>query len=90
MPKQTGSGGKVNVLGISKRGDTFLRTLLIHGARSVLTHAKEPGPWVEQISKRRPVNVVIVALASKIARTIWAVLAHDRPYQKGYVSVKPA
>jgi transposase len=45
VPKQTGSGGKVNLHGISKRGDTYLRTLLIHGARSVLTHTKEPGPW---------------------------------------------
>lgn len=89
VPKQTGSGGKVNLHGISKRGDTYLRTLLIHGARSVLTHAKEPGPWVEQMKKRRPLNVVVVALANKIARTIWAVLAHDRQYQKGYVSVKP-
>jgi len=89
VPKQTGSGGKVDLHGISKRGDTYLRTLLIHGARSALTHAKEPGPWVEQISKRRPRNVVIVALANKMARTIWAVLAHDRQYQKDYVSVKP-
>ncbi|MGF6654099.1 transposase [Paraburkholderia youngii] len=90
VPKQTGSGGKVNLHGISKLGDTYLRTLLIHGARSVLTNAKEPGPWVEQLKKRRPWNVVIVALANKMARTIWAVLAHDRPYQKGYVSAKPA
>jgi len=90
VPKQTGSGGKVNLLGISKRGDTYLRTLLIHGARSVLHHAKEPGPWIEQISKRRPVNVVSVALANKMARMIWAILAHDRKYQQGYVSVKPA
>jgi len=90
VPKQTGSGGKVTLLGISKRGDTYLRTLLIHGARSVLHHVKEPGPWVEQISKRRPPNVVIAALANKMARTIWAILAHDRPYQKGYVSAKPA
>jgi hypothetical protein len=52
-------------------------------------HAKEPGPWIEQISKRRPVNVVSVALANKMARMIWAILAHDREYQKGYVSVKP-
>jgi transposase len=89
VPKQTGSGGKVSLHGISKRGDTYLRTLLIHGARSVLTHAKEPGPWVEQMNKRRPTNVVIVALANKMARTIWAVLAHDRPYRKDYVSVKP-
>jgi transposase len=90
VPKQTGSGGKVNLHGISKLGDTYLRTLLIHGARSVLTNAKEPGPWIEQMKKRRPLNVVIVALANKTARTIWAVLAHDRPYQKGYVSAKPA
>ncbi len=68
----------------------YLRTLLIHGARSVLTHAKEPGSRVEQMKKRRPLNVVIVALANKMARTIWAVLAHDRPYRKGYVSVKTA
>ncbi|MGO4814201.1 IS110 family transposase [Cupriavidus sp. 2MCAB6] len=90
VPKQTGSGGKVTLLGISKRGDTYLRTLLIHGARSVLTHAKEPGPWVEQISKRRPPNVVTVALANKMARIIWAILVHDRPYERGHVSVKPA
>jgi transposase len=56
----------------------------------VLHHVKEPGPWVEQISKRRPPNVVIVALASKMAQTIWAILAHDRPYQKRHVSAKPA
>ncbi|MBN3845588.1 IS110 family transposase [Paraburkholderia sp. Ac-20342] len=90
VPRQTGSGGKVSLHGISKRGDTYLRTLLIHGARSVLTHAKEPGRWVEQIEKRRPRNVVVVALANKMARTIWAVLAHDRAYQKDYVSMKPA
>lgn len=89
VPKQTGSGGKVTLHGISKRGDTYLRTLLIHGARSVLTHAKEPGPWLEQMKKRRPPNVVVIALANKMARTIWAVLAHDRPYEKGHVSVKP-
>ncbi|MDW3682754.1 IS110 family transposase [Cupriavidus sp. CV2] len=90
VPKQTGSGGKVTLLGISKRGDTYLRTPLIHGARSVLTHAKEPGPWVEQISKRRPPNVVTVALANKMARMIWAILVHDRPYERGHVSAKPA
>ncbi len=90
VPKQTGTGGKVSLHGISKRGDTYLRTLLIHGARSVLTNAKEPGPWVEGMKKRRPSNVVVVALANKMARTIWTVLAHDRPYRKDHVSVKPA
>jgi transposase len=90
VPKQTGSGGKVNLHGISKRGDPYLRTLLIHGARAVLRHANEPGTWVDQMIKRRPKNVVIVALANKMARTIWAVLAHQRAYQKNYVSVKLA
>ena len=89
VPKQIGSGGNVILLGISKRGDTYLRTLLIHGARSVITRARGSGQWVEQISKRRPSNVVVVALANKMARTIWAILAHGRSYQKEYVSVRP-
>ena len=90
VPGQVGTGGKVRLLGISKRGDTYLRMLLIHGARSVLCHAKESGAWVERIQKRRPSNVVAVAMANKTARTIWAMLAHDRQYQKDYVSLKPA
>ncbi|MCL2887382.1 MAG: IS110 family transposase, partial [Betaproteobacteria bacterium] len=90
VPRQTGSGGKIQLHGISKRGDTYLRTLLIHGARSVLANARKPGPWVEEITKRRPHNVVAVALANKMARTIWALLAHGRTYQRDYVSVRPA
>jgi transposase len=89
VPKQTGTGGKVRLGSISKRGDTYLRTLLIHGARSVLAHAKEPGPWLEQIRQRRPANVVIVAQAAKMARTIWAVTAKDQDYQRGFKSVRP-
>ena len=89
VPTQTGSGGKVRLGGISKRGDTYLRTLLIHGARSVLTHAKEPGPWLEQIKQRRPANVVVVAQAAKMARTIRAVTAKNQDYQKGFQSVRP-
>ena len=89
VPTQTGSGGKVRLGGISKRGDTYLRTLLIHGARSVLAHAKEPGPWLEQIKQRRPVNVVVVAQAAKMARTIWAVTAKNQDYQRGFQSTRP-
>jgi transposase len=89
VPKQRGTGGKVNLLGISKRGDTCLRTLLIHGARSVLTYVKEPAPWLEQIKARRPINVVIVAQAAKMARTIWAVTARQQDYQRGYRSIRP-
>jgi transposase len=89
VPAQTGTGGRVRLLGISKRGDSYLRTLLIHGARSVLMHAKEPGKWLQDIGKRRPPNVVTVALANKMARTIWALLAHSREYDKEHVSVRP-
>jgi transposase len=89
VPKQTGTGGKVRLGGISKRGDTYLRTLLIHGARSVLSHAKEPSPWLAQIQARRPANVVIVAQAAKMARTIWAVTAKEQSYQRGFQSVRP-
>ena len=89
VPAQTGTGGRVRLLGISKRGDTYLRTLLIHGARMVLTHTKEPGKWLQEIGKRRPSNVVTVALANKMARTIWAMLAHSREYDKDHLSVRP-
>lgn len=89
VPRQTGSGGKVQLLGICRRGDMYLRKLLIHGARTVRCLAKEPGPWVEGIKMRRPLNVAIVAQPNRMARTIWAILAHDRPYEKCYVSVKP-
>ena len=89
VPRQSGTGGKVKLLEISKRGDTYLRTLLIHGARSVLTHAKEPGPWLEQLKARRPANVVIVAQAAKMARAIWAVTAKQEDYQRGHRSVRP-
>ena len=86
VPRHVGTGGRVRMLGISKRGDRYLRTVLIHGARSVLTHAKTPPEWARRLAGRRPANVVTVALANKIARTIWAVLAHDRVYQEGFVS----
>lgn len=83
-PAHTGTGGKIRMLGISKRGDTYLRTLLIHGARSVLTHSKHPSEWLQEISKRRPLNVAVVAQANKTARTIWALLRHERQYQADY------
>ena len=84
VPRHTGTGGRVRMLGISKRGDTYLRTLLIHGARSVLTNAKEPTAWRLRLVERRPLNVVAVALANKTARTIWALLAHDRAYDPNF------
>jgi transposase len=89
VPKQTGSGGKVRLLGISKRGDTYLRTLFIHGARAASLLAKEPGPWITELKKRRPTGVAIVAMANKLARTTWAIAAHDRKYDKNHVSIRP-
>jgi len=90
VPRQSGTGGKVKLLGISKNGDTYLRTLLIHGARAAIFKSKDKGEWSEALLKRRPTNVAIVALANKMARTAWAILAHGREYQKNYVSVVPA
>ncbi len=86
VPRHTGTGGRIRMLGISKRGDTYLRTLLIHGARSVIVNSKQPSAWVTNLTQRRPANVAVVALANKMARTIWALLAHERAFQKGYVS----
>ena len=78
VPRHVGTGGRVKMLGISKRGDTYLRTLLIHGARSVLINSKAPPAWARRVAERRPANVATVALANKTARIIWALLAHDR------------
>ncbi|EBE2443044.1 IS110 family transposase [Salmonella enterica subsp. enterica serovar Pomona] len=89
VPKQTGSGGKVRLPGISKRGDTCLRTLFIHGARAAALLAKESGPWITELKKRRPTSVAIVAMANKLARTVWAITAHDRKYDTEYVSIRP-
>src|SRR5207342_3008041 len=90
VPRQSGTGGKIRLGSISKRGDPYLRTLLIHGARSVMCHAKVSTTWQTAIRARRPANVAAVALANKMARTAWAILAHGQAYQKDYASVKPA
>jgi transposase len=90
VPRQSGTGGKIRLGSISKRGDPYLRTLLIHGARSVLCHTKVPTAWQKGIQERRPANVVAVALANKIARTAWAILAHHSSYEANHVSVRPA
>jgi transposase len=94
VPRQSSTGGKVQWLGISKRGDTYLRTLLIHGARSALWHLKSQGTptqrWLERLLTRRHRNIAAVALANKNARIVWALLAHRRDYQPGYVSARAA
>ncbi|TAM03725.1 MAG: hypothetical protein EPN70_13440 [Paraburkholderia sp.] len=89
VQRHTGTGGKVTLHGVGKRGDTCLRTLLIHGMRAVVTNVMEQGPCVEDMNTRRPPNIAIVALANKMARTRWAVLAHDRPYKQEHLCAKP-
>ena len=81
------SGGKSVLLGMSKRGDAYLRTLLIHGARAVI-HRTRQNPdgstWLHKLIRRRNVNVAAVALANKNARIAWALLARDRQYRTDY------
>jgi transposase len=88
VPRQHSSGGKQMLLGISKRGDTYLRTLLIHGARAVIRVAERKvghaDSWLARLMDRRNKNVAAVALANKNARTVWALLAHARDYQASY------
>lgn len=79
VPRQRGTGGRVRQMGISKRGDAYLRTLLMHGARAIIVRHKE-SPWLAELLKRRPYNVAVAAVANKLARTIWAVLAKGRSY----------
>jgi transposase len=88
VPRQSGTGGRVKLLGISKRGDPYLRTLLIHGARTVLNQQSRADrtldPWLKELLLRRPKNVAIVALANKMARTIWALMAHGRAFDRSW------
>ena len=78
-PRQVGTGGKTQQLGISKRGDAYLRTLLIAGARAVIARSQSSS-WIQRLLARRHYNVVVVALANKMARTVWAVLARGHEF----------
>lgn len=89
VPRQRGTGGRVRQLGISKRGDVYLRTLLMHGARAVILRYRHV-PWLDALLKRRTFNVVVAAVANKLARTIWAVLAKGRPYDPAAFSAVAA
>lgn len=89
VPTHSGTGGKTRMGHLSKRGDPYLRTLLIHGARAVIAHAKVMPVWLEELLRRRPPNVAVVALANKMARTAWALVAHGRAYQSEWKSTPP-
>jgi transposase len=81
VPRQCSSGGKSTLLGMSKRGDAYLRTLLIHGARSAILAAQRKSTntnlWLTNLLNRRNPNIAAVALANKNVRTVWAMLAHE-------------
>lgn len=86
VPKQNSTGGKQVLLGISKRGDRYIRTQLIHGARAaVITAANKTDPrsqWINRLRETRGFNKACVALANKNARIIWAILDKDEDYKK--------
>jgi transposase len=94
VPRQSSSGGKPTLLGISKRGDVYLRTLLIHGARSAILaarrHSDHKNLWLANLLNRRHANIAAVALANKNARTVWALLAHGREFRSDYVPLRAA
>lgn len=82
VPRQTGTGGRIRQLGISKRGDAYLRTLLMHGARAIVRSDRATTwPWLAALLKRRPYSVAVAAVANKIARTIWAMLARGQAWR---------
>lgn len=85
VPRQHSTGGKPRLLGISKRGDAYLRRMLIHGARAVLRHLNPKRPltgWLKSLQGRCHRNTVIVALANKLGRVVWAPLNKGERYQE--------
>ncbi len=85
VPKQFSTGGKPRLLGISKRGNPYLRQLFVHGARAVFSRSKRDrhhfGSWLNELELRKKPSVSIVALANKLARIAWAVLTKEQLYQ---------
>jgi transposase len=88
VPRQSSSGGKQRLLGISKRGDSYLRKLLVHGARSIVTHAEnKPGyRWLNALRERRGKPRAYVAQANKTARIAWAIMAKGEVYRSPAVA----
>jgi len=85
VPRQYSTGGKAKLLGISKRGNVYLRKVLIHGARAAVLRIKRDrapiGAWLDALDARAPKNVVVVAMANKLARIAWAVLSSGEEYR---------
>ncbi|WP_394707593.1 IS110 family transposase [Sedimenticola selenatireducens] len=87
-PRQHSSGGKERLLGISKRGDSYLRCLLVHGARSAMYAAKDKDDrlsrWITNLQERRHANVVAVAMANKLARIAWVIMSKGVDYDPDF------
>ncbi len=85
MPRQHSTGGKERLLGISKRGDSYLRKLLVHGARTTIRwvgrKTDRRSQWIRQLVERRGKNRTAVAVANKNARIVWALLTSHQDYQ---------
>jgi transposase len=85
VPRQYSTGGKAKLLGISKRGNIYLRKVLIHGARAAAMRIKRDrfsiGTWMDALEARAPRNVLVVAMANKLARIAWAVLSSGNEYR---------
>ena len=94
VPRQHSSGGKSVLLGITKRGDKYLRTLLIHGARATLkTYQRNPQKMpanVARLLEKKHPNVACVAMAARNARMAWAMLSRRQDYQGGKAAQLPA
>lgn len=89
VPRQHSSGGKPTLLGMSKRGDAYLRTLLIHGARAVIYRSRQRADgesWLFKLVERRNANIAAVALANKTARIVWALLAHEQEFRPDHAT----
>jgi transposase len=86
VPRQVSTGGKARLIGISKRGNTYLRKLFIHGARTVLHLIKDRttplASWIDELKQRRHGNVAVVAMANKLARIAWAVLTKNESFRQ--------
>ncbi|MDH5553068.1 MAG: IS110 family transposase [Nitrosomonas sp.] len=86
VPRQHSTGGKPTLMGISKRGDNYLRALLIHGGRTVVRVADKyqdkRNRWISELDKRRGKNISAVAVANKNARIVWALLSKNEIYDK--------
>jgi len=87
VPRQYSTGGKAKLLGISKRGNSYLRKILIHGARAAVVRVKRErspfGSWLDALQTRAPLNVVVTATANKLARIVWAVLSTGEEFRPG-------